>query len=104
MKIEISEKTGPRVGDEFAGSFVEMWIAREGRSGEKVFDWGPYNLSAGPTAEDQRFGKIWFLPYHSNKDPRQVHPVGYTWYDELIVSRQKIADPKTSASVGMRSR
>jgi hypothetical protein len=43
--------------------------------------------------EDQKFGKIWLLPYHTNKSPAQVHPTAFTWYDELIISRTKIADP-----------
>jgi hypothetical protein len=97
MTFQLHVKTGPRVADEFVGSFVEMWIAREGKPSEKAFDWGPFSLSAGPVAEDQRFGKIWLLPYHTGKDPTQVHPVGYTWYDELIVSRRRIADPMAAA-------
>ena len=43
---------------------------------------------------DQRYGKIWLLPYNTGKDPAQVHPTAYTWYDELIISRNKIADPQ----------
>src|SRR5262249_5476281 len=27
----------------------------------------------------------------------QVHPTGYIWYDELIISRNKIADPATGS-------
>jgi hypothetical protein len=30
-------------------------------------------------------------PYHTNKDPKQVHPVGYAWYDDVIVPTQPIA-------------
>ncbi len=41
-----------------------------------------------------RYGKIWLLPYQTHKDATQVTPTAYTWYDELIVSRNKIADPK----------
>jgi hypothetical protein len=99
MTFQVHIKTGPRVNDEFTNSFVQLWIAREGRPSELVFDWGPYNLSAGSASEDQRYGKIWLLPYNTGKSPSQAHPTAYTWYDELIISTSKIPDPRsTSAS------
>jgi hypothetical protein len=98
MTFQVHIKTGPRVNDEFTNSFVQLWIARQGQPSELVFDWGPYNLSAGSAAENERYGKIWLLPYHTGKDSTQVHPTGYTWYDELIISRSKIADPNTMTS------
>jgi hypothetical protein len=94
MTFQIHVRTGPRANDEFTNSFVRLWIAREGRPSKLVFNWGPYKLSAGNPAENQRFGKIWLLPYHTGKDPNQVYETGYVWYDELIVSRQAIPDPK----------
>ncbi len=93
MTFQIQIQTGPRVGDEFVGSRVRMWIARQGQPSQLVFDWGPYNLTAGNPAQNQRFGKLWFLPYNTGKDPAQAHPVAYTWYDELIVARARIPDP-----------
>jgi hypothetical protein len=93
ITFQVRIKTGPRVGDEFTNSYVTLWIAREGKSSELVVDWGPYNLAAGSPAENQKFGKVWLLPYHGKKDPTQVHPTAYTWYDELVISRSKIADP-----------
>jgi hypothetical protein len=93
MTFQIRIKTGPRVADEFTNSYVTMWIAREGRASELVFDWGPYNLSAGSVADNQKFGKIWLLPYNTNKNASVSYPTAYTWYDELIISRAKIADP-----------
>jgi hypothetical protein len=94
MTFQIHVRTGPRVGDEFTNSHVDMWIARERKPSEPVFSWGPYNLSVGSAAEDQRYGKIWLLPYQTGKSATQVTPVAYTWYDELIISRQKIPDPQ----------
>lgn len=41
----------------------------------------------------EAFEQIQFTPYQTGKDARQVHPVAYTWYDELIVSRRPIAAP-----------
>jgi hypothetical protein len=94
MTFQVHIKTGPRVADEFTNSFITLWIAREGKASEPVFTWGPYNLSAGSAAEDQKFGKLWLTPYNTGKSSSATHPTGYTWYDELIISRNKIADPK----------
>ncbi len=93
MTFQVEVKTGPRQGDEFKGSQVRLWVAREGSPSELVIDWGPYNLTAGDPAKNLRYGKVWLLPYHTGKSASQVHPTGYTWYDELIVSTQRIEDP-----------
>jgi hypothetical protein len=93
MTFQIEVDVGPRVDDEFKNSHVKLWIAREGHPSELVFDWGPYNLTAGAPADNEEFGKVWLLPYNTNKDPSATYPVAYTWYDELIISRAKIADP-----------
>jgi hypothetical protein len=89
MRVQI----GPRVGDEFVGSTITLWGARDGAAAEMLMQYGPYNLSAGSLAENQRYGKIWLLPYHTNKSSAQVHPAAFTWYDELIISTQAIAFP-----------
>jgi len=94
MTFQVRIKTGPRLNDEWVNSFVTLWIAREGQPSQLAIDWGPYNLTAGSTADDLKFGKIWLLPYQTNKDPAQVHPTAFTWYDELIISRAQIADPR----------
>ena len=41
----------------------------------------------------EAFDEIQFTPYQTDKDARQEHPVGHTWYDELLVSRRPIAAP-----------
>jgi len=41
-----------------------------------------------------KYGKIWLLPYQTNKSGTVSQPVANTWYDELIVSTQRIPDPK----------
>ena len=94
MTFQIHVRIGPRIGGEFTNSHVEMWIAREGKASEQVIDWGPYNLTAGPPAADQRFGKIWLLPYYQGAE---VHPAASTWYDELIISRERIPDPAAAS-------
>ena len=88
MTFRLHVKTGPRVNDEFTNSRVQLWVGREGQHPEPVIDWGPYNLTAGDATGDQKFGKIWLLPYNTNKDASVSNPMAYTWYDELIVSTQ----------------
>jgi hypothetical protein len=93
LTFQVEIKTGPRVNDEFTQSYVNLWIARDGQASQQVFAWGPYHLSAGAPGDNQRFGKVWLLPYDTGKDPTVTNPVAYTWYDELIISTSKIADP-----------
>src|SRR6185503_7689089 len=89
MTFQVEVATGPREGDEFTGSEVRLWIAREGEPSEPVIDWGPYNLTAGDPAKNLRYGKVWLLPYHTGKSEAQDHAEAYTWYDELIVSTER---------------
>jgi len=98
MTFQVHVQIGPRVGDEFKNSYVTLWGAREGKPSELIIQWGPYNLSAGSLAENLRYGKVWLLPYNTGKDGTVPYPVAYTWYDELIISRNKIADPAYSAT------
>jgi hypothetical protein len=93
MTFQIEVVTGPRVGDEWIESNIRLWIAREGEPSELVID-RVWALTAGDPAVDERFGKVWLLPYHTGKDGSQLHAIGYTWYDELIVSTERIADPE----------
>ena len=97
MTFQVRIKTGPRVNDEFTNSFVQLWIARENQPSELVLNWGPYNLTAGSASENQQYGKVWLLPYHTGKSSAQSHPTAYTWYDELIISTSKIADPSAGS-------
>lgn len=93
MTFQMRVKLGTRVGDEFKGSYITLWMAREGKPSELVIQWGPYNLTAGSLADNQRYGKVWLLPYNTGKSAATSYPTAYTWYDELIISKNKIADP-----------
>jgi hypothetical protein len=93
MTFQVGITTGPRVGNEFTNSRVRLWIARAGQPSQPVINWGPYNLSAGSAAENQRYGKVWLLPYNTGKSSGTTNPVSYTWYDELIISTMRIPDP-----------
>jgi hypothetical protein len=94
MTFQVRIKTGPRVNDEWAGSFVTLWIGRENQPSQVAITWGPYNLTAASPSENLKFGKVWLLPYNTGKSSAQAHPTGFTWYDELIISRTQIADPQ----------
>jgi hypothetical protein len=100
MTFQIEITLGPRnnVTNDFDNSTYKLWIARENQPSILVIDWKPgvpgyFPLAAGPQSDDQRFGKVWLLPYMTNVDGTQVHPLAQTWYDELIISRQPINDP-----------
>jgi hypothetical protein len=94
MTFQVRIKTGPRVNDEWVNSFVTLWIARENQPSQAAITWGPYNLTAASPSQDLKFGKIWLLPYNTNKSSAQTHATAYIWYDELIISRTQIADPQ----------
>lgn len=72
-------------------SAVRLWVAREGGPSKRVINRDDYDI-ANENPEAQ-YGKLWLLPYHTGKDSSQDHPVAFTWYDELIISTQWIADP-----------
>jgi hypothetical protein len=72
-------------------STVELWVGREGEASRRAVVAEEYDIAN--TKPDAKYGKLWLLPYHSHKDSRQDHPVGYTWYDEVIISRSPIPDP-----------
>ena len=93
MTFQMQVTLGPRVDGEFKNSYVTVWGAREGKASELLIKWGPYNLTAGSAAANERYGKVWLLPYNTGKSASETTPVAYTWYDELIVSKNKIADP-----------
>ncbi|HKU15965.1 MAG TPA: hypothetical protein VJQ52_16340 [Steroidobacteraceae bacterium] len=85
-------------------SVFELWVSYQGSPPVKVFDSA---LAGGFTyyrTEDPNafFGKLWFLPYNTNKDPTEDHPTAYTWYDDLVISRNKIAEPDGASVVTPR--
>ena len=93
MTFQVRIKIGPRVGDEFTNSYVTLWVAREGKASELVIDWGPYNLTAGSLARTSSTARSGCCRTTPARTPPRHIPTAYTWYDELIISRNKIADP-----------
>jgi hypothetical protein len=63
-------------------------MQRQGQPSEPVHDLitDLYGEGGQPLA---KYGKVWLLPYFQGNVP---HPQMSTWYDELIISTQKIAD------------
>jgi len=89
-------------------STVQFWVAREGQISELFIDLNPepatifglkipgtgYGYDLANNNPMARYGKLILSPYHTGKNPTQDHPTGYTWYDELIISTNKIQDPQ----------
>ena len=106
MTFQVQVKTGTWYKNDrnyLYDSTIRLWIAREGQPSQLVIDRSPeFNagydlvnvLPAGANYEGSgEYGKLWLLPYDTGKDPTQVHPTAYTWYDEIIVSTERIPDP-----------
>lgn len=76
-------------------SRFRAWAANAGEASVQIYD---SDLSGGMTYYKNNdpnafFGKVWFLPYNTNKDETDNHPTAYTWYDDLVISRTRVADP-----------
>lgn len=68
-------------------SHLRLWGAREGQPFELVID-SAINIRCAPKFEDAaRFGRVSLIPFHTAKDPSEVHPTGYIWYDDLWVAK-----------------
>lgn len=89
-------------------STIQLWVGREGEASTLVIDCSPTVTNKCINGVDSsadngwylhnsdttyKIGKVWLLPYHTNKGATQTTPVAYTWYDDLIISTQEIADP-----------
>jgi hypothetical protein len=92
-------------------STVQLWVAREGEPSTLVIDYSPHDPACAATQTSQpacqtgydltnggnpeaRYGKVWLLPYNTDKDGSVPNPEAFTWYDELVISRERIADPR----------
>ncbi len=110
MTFQVHVKIGTWYQNDFdykGDSTIQFWVTREGKSPKLVVDLSPqpatffgleipwtgngYDLAN--TNPEAKYGKILVTPYHTGKSESQAHPTGYVWYDELIVSTQRIAEP-----------
>jgi len=93
LTFQVGIKLGPRVGgrvQEQLRNAVDCARRQGLGAGDEL---GTYNLTAGSVGTAQKYGKVWLLPYNTSKSSSVTNPIAYTWYDELIISRNKIADP-----------
>lgn len=113
FKVQASEwmtfKAHIRVGTwNTWSSVIQMWAAHEGQPPGLIVDCGPQGTAAGhpcgPGYADNgwylfnsnftfKLGKVYLLPYMTGKSGTQPHSEGYVWYDDLIISKNDIADP-----------
>lgn len=83
----------------YKNSRVRQWVGREGDAAMTLIIDITRDMIAAPEPNgNNQWGKVWLLPYHTNKSSSQAHPEAYTWYDELILSTQDIADPGAVAA------
>jgi hypothetical protein len=102
MTFQVHVKVGTWYADNshkyHRDSTVQFWVAEEGKPSVMVIDFSPEKKTGYDLVNTEmgkaKFGKIWLLPYQTNKDGNAPHDKAYTWYDELIISRERIADPK----------
>lgn len=91
FKVQISIGTWNQRNSTF-----RMWVGREGQPLVKIIDFSPQSgrpWTAFRNDASHLYGKVWLLPYATGKDSTETHPTAFTWYDDLIISTQDIADP-----------
>jgi hypothetical protein len=72
-------------------SRVRLWMARSGHPSEPVVDYRINLRNGGSAATPRRkYGKLWLDTYYQGAHPHAEYSV---WYDEIVVSRNDIADP-----------
>jgi hypothetical protein len=77
-------------------SSINAWVARDGqryRQWIKIPDFMLQNAHPG-----RDYDSLTLLTYMTGKSTSVEHPTAYTWFDELIVSSQPIAEPTASAA------
>lgn len=96
VHIKIGSRWARDNNDQVPGSRVEVWAAREKQPSVKIYDSNNSHPTGFPIIGDGvvKYGKVWLTPYTSYKNSSETHAPGFMWYDDLIISRGKIADPK----------
>ena len=90
----------------FFPSTFEMWVAREGEPSVLTHRFENVLIRRGNFSDDPvdashtaKYGKLWLTTFNTGKDSSETHEVAHTWYDEVIVSSQRVPDPQVN-SVG----
>jgi hypothetical protein len=73
-------------------STVKAWVGYEGKPLKEFIDISKLTIS-NDSPEAKAFRRIDLLPYQTDKDSTIVHPIAYTWYDDLIISTRPIPAP-----------
>ncbi|HKS90764.1 MAG TPA: hypothetical protein VJQ83_02460 [Tepidiformaceae bacterium] len=99
FQVEITLGPRDRATRRFLNSSFKLWGAPQGRPSQLIIDWNPtsngyFALADGTVTSPEWFGSIYLMPYITGKDNKQVHAQATVWYDELIISRQRIPDPQ----------
>ena len=88
----------------FYPSTFEMWVARDGEESRITHRFTNILIRRGTGSDDPNYsshsaeyGKLWFTTYNTGKSASETHQEASTWYDELIVSTRRIADPSASS-------
>lgn len=84
-KISIGEWGTP-------SSTIQAWAALPGEPLKQWVNMSKFVLNVDTPGRN--YDSIDLLNYMTGKDPQANHAVGYTWYDELIVSSDEIPAPK----------
>lgn len=73
-------------------SRIQLWVAREGEPSVLVIDW-PIAFYTSTDPASTAYDSVLLTPYNTNKNPSQSHPPAEVWYDSVIISKARIADP-----------
>ncbi|MHC4181516.1 MAG: hypothetical protein ACYSWU_28815, partial [Planctomycetota bacterium] len=73
-------------------SQIALWVTWQGQPPIRVIDW-PLALRATTDPAQTAYDSVQLTPYNTNKNSSQNHPPGDVWYDSVIVSRSRIAEP-----------
>jgi len=73
-------------------STINAWVAPDGQPYKQWVKMPHFVLKNDHPGND--YDTLTLLAYMTNKDMKINHPPAYTWFDELIVSKQPIAIPK----------
>lgn len=79
-----------------SNSSVKAWVGYEGQPLKQFVNGVNYKLNSNSGPSDV-FDSISLLPYNTGKSQGKEYPATYTWYDELIVSRNPIPPPSIPA-------
>jgi hypothetical protein len=90
MTFQLHIILGPLVNNEYQGSTVQLFIARQGQDGVQALNIPSFNLNASSNTSEQNLGRILLDVYNTNRSGSYSQDT-YVWYDDLIVSTQPIA-------------